>query len=309
MIRLTFTAALALAGAIPCTANDTSASVDAGGLVFRSSASIQIKSEVLSISAEKIEADYVFANRTNADVTTVVAFPLPDLDFAQMFHALASIPFRGQSNFVGFRTWVDGAEIHLMSDIHAVLTDGRDITKELQSLGVSLFDESGRWPPETGAQLKKIGAAGEEGDYLYPTWSTKTSFYWTQTFPARKDVSIRHTYNAGPFRSLVTDQQEEWCTDDSYKAAFRKLPGKVEGRYLNGEAVRYVLKTGANWAGPIGDFTLKLDKAGTALLSTCPIPGLSLKRQGNLFIAHAENFAPRADLNILFVRSPAAKTD
>ena len=80
----------------------------------------------------------------------------------------------------------------------------------------------------------------------------------------------------------------------------QKLP-KLEGGYVRGEAVRYVLSTGANWAGPIGDFTLKLDKGAAALISTCPIAGLTLKREGNAFVARTKDYTPKADLNILFV--------
>jgi Domain of unknown function (DUF4424) len=62
-----------------------------------------------------------------------------------------------------------------------------------------------------------------------------------------------------------------------------------------------VLTTGANWAGPISDFTLKVEKEGAAFLSTCPIEGLTLKRQSSAFVAHANDFTPKTDLNILFV--------
>ena len=54
-----------------------------------------MKSEVLSISTSAIEVDYVFANPGPADVTTVVAFPLPDLNLAEMADSPSSIPFRG----------------------------------------------------------------------------------------------------------------------------------------------------------------------------------------------------------------------
>ena len=240
-----------------------------------------------------------------------MAFPLPDLDLLRMWNSPSSIPFEGKQNFVGFRTWVDGVEIHMESDIHAVLENRpgvtpefenrRDVTRELLALGINLSNAKQDVTPEVREKLVKLGAAFVEQKWTVPTWVTKTYFYWTQTFPAHKQLHIKHTYNAGPFKSFVTEEEAEWCTDDSYRAAFRKLPNKMADRYADGEAVRYMLKTGANWAGPIGDFTLKLDKAWTALLSTCPIPGLSLKREGNMFAAHATNFTPSTDLNILFV--------
>ncbi len=293
-------AAICCGVAAPSEANDTSASIDAGGLAFQRSR-VSIRSEVLYISPEKIEVDYVFANLGPADITTIVAFPLPDLDLLRMWHSPSSIPFEGEQNFVGFRTWVDGNEIHMESDIHAVLETRRDVTQELKALGINLFTAKLNVTPEIRDKLFKLGAAQGDEETVIPLWITKTSFFWTQTFPSRKELHIKHTYNAGPFKRFVTEHEAEWCTDDAYKAAFSKLP-KYNDPYMDGEAVRYILKTGANWADPIGDFTLKLDKAGTALLSTCPIPGLSLQRQGDMFTAHATYYTPSTDLNILFVR-------
>ena len=292
---------LALGAAVPCAANDTSASIDAGGLVFRQSADIEMRSEVLTISPEAVEVDYVFFNTSQKDITTPVAFPLPDLNLAEMWHSPVSVPFRGQPNYVGFKTWVDGKEAAASSEVHAVLEDGRDIAGELQRLGVNIFGGQQDYTPEVKAALLKLGALvdGGYGD-IYPVWIAKTSFYWTQTFPAGKELRVKHRYSAGPLHRLVRADEPEWCTDAAHKAAFAALP-KLEGDYLDGKAVRYVLKTGANWAGPIGDFTLRIDKGGAALVSTCPIPGLTLTREGNAFVAHARNFTPAADLNVLFV--------
>ena len=199
MIRATLVSlAFAMAGAAgPCTANDTSAGLDAGGLVFLKSEVIQIESEVLTISPEIVEIDYVFANPSAVDVTTIVAFPLPDLNLADMWHSPSSIPFRGRQNFVGFRTWVDGKEIKLNSEVHAILDDGRDIAKDLQSLGVNIFTEQDAIKPETRSQLLKLGALVDGGyDDIFPVWTAKTSYYWTQTFPAGKDLHIHHRYSA-----------------------------------------------------------------------------------------------------------------
>ena len=305
MIRLRCAPGIALAlawsVAAPCFANDTSASLNAGGLVFEKSAAVQMKSEVLSISPETIEVDYVFANAGPQDVTTTVAFPLPELNLAEMTHSPVSIPSPGKQNFLNFKTWVNGKEIALKNDVHAVLEDGRDIAGEMQRLGVNIFTEKQKYMPELQGKLLKLGALvdGGYGD-IFPVWVAKTSYYWTQTFPAGKELRIEHRYSPGPYESLVREAEAEWCTDEGYKAVFSKLP-KREGGYLPAKAVRYVLRTGANWAGPIGDFTLKLGKGKAAFLSTCPIEGLTLERKGSAFVARAKDFTPKADLNILFV--------
>ena len=294
-------AAVCTSAPTPGAANDTSASLNAGGLVFEKSAAILMKSEVLSISPGAVEVDYVFANPTAADVTTVLAFPLPELKLADMAHSPSSVPFRGKQNYLGFKTWVNGKEIALKSDVHAVLEDGRDIAGDLQKLGVNIFTEQQKYAPEQQASLLKLGALVDGGyNDIFPVWVAKTSFYWTQTFPAGKELRIKHRYSPGPLERLVRADEEEWCTDAAFKATFAGLP-KREAGYLPGKAVRYVLSTGANWAGPIGAFTLKVDKAGAVLVSTCPLEGLTFKREGETLVARAKDFAPKADLNILFV--------
>jgi len=62
-----------------------------------------------------------------------------------------------------------------------------------------------------------------------------------------------------------------------------------------------VLKTGANWRGPIGRFELQIDKGGAELVSTCPVPGLHLQRAPYGFNAVANDYTPISDLDILFV--------
>jgi hypothetical protein len=71
--------------------------------------------------------------------------------------------------------------------------------------------------------------------------------------------------------------------------------------HVNYENVQYVLKTGANWQGPIGHFELHIDKGGADLVSTCPIPGLQLQRAPYGFNAGATNYMPVSNLDILFV--------
>ena len=137
-----------------------------------------MKSEVLSISPGDVEVDYVFANPTAADVTTVVAFPLPDLKLADMAHSPSSMPFRGKQNFVGFKTWVNGKEIALKSDVHAVLEDGRDIAGDLRKLGVNIFTERQKYTPELQGKLLKLGALVDGGyNDDFPVWIAKTSDY------------------------------------------------------------------------------------------------------------------------------------
>jgi hypothetical protein len=86
--------------------------------------------------------------------------------------------------------------------------------------------------------------------------------------------------------------------DRQYAALARDRSAESEIFYDN---VQYVLKTGANWRGPIGRFELQIDKGGADLVSTCPIPGLSLQRAPYGFNAVVKDYTPSSDLDILFV--------
>ena len=60
-------------------ANDTTAELATGGLIFTKSDDIEMRSEDLFISMKEIRVQYKFFNRSNRDLTTQVAFPMPDL--------------------------------------------------------------------------------------------------------------------------------------------------------------------------------------------------------------------------------------
>jgi hypothetical protein len=161
-----------------------------------------------------------------------------------------------------------------------------------------------------------------------PAWTVKISFHWQQTFPAGKRVAVRHRYRPiygsrytpvddriGNFDALKdnikkSDLGGQWCYDQSFNAAeLRLFDRQREARIRNKplesvilyENVQYVLKTGANWHGPIGRFELQIDKGGADLISTCPIPGLQLGRAPYGFNAVATDYTPTSDLDILFV--------
>ncbi|MFT4080697.1 DUF4424 family protein [Rhodomicrobium sp.] len=291
-------------------ANDTSAAMEAGGLMPVQNTTVQIKSEVLTISPWRIEVEYVFVNRTESDVTTTVMFPMPDYPLREMHFSPWSVPYSGRPNFLQFTTQVDDIDVKMTPEIRAVLPkSGRDVTDDLRKLGVPFYVDLSPYRETMNEniyrkliELGAIETIDEEEDV--PLWTVKTSFYWRQTFPAGKELRIRHRYIPGVFKSFVSEKEDEWCTDEAYKAKVRSiLKEKAEkSSYLNGQAVKYILRTGANWAGPIERFKLKINKgSGVSLVSTCAISGLFIKKEGETFVAEAQNYTPREDLNILFV--------
>jgi hypothetical protein len=302
-------------------ANDSAAAIAAGGLELVKNDQVRMVSEALRIGPGNVEVNYVFENTSSADLTTEIAFPLPDLNLAEAYHVPLAISFRGGANFVGFRVWIDGQEIKPNMEVRAF--GKSEITNDLKRLGVDLVDPVLKDPRVIDA-LRRLDAIGDDGpNDLYALWTTKVTFHWSQTFPAGKRVAIRHSYGAivGHFykvnddpRTRITKKDQElggqWCFDQSFNAAELRLldrkyeaarsgkPDKFNMSYIN---VEYVLKTGANWKGPIGRFELQIEKGGAELVSTCPIPGLQLKRTPYGFNAVATNYTPSTDLDILFV--------
>jgi uncharacterized protein DUF4424 len=67
---------LALSGA-PSRADDSTATLGAGGLALEKTEKIALVSEDLTLSPTAVKISYRFRNLTNADVGTIVAFPMP----------------------------------------------------------------------------------------------------------------------------------------------------------------------------------------------------------------------------------------
>ncbi|MGE8103017.1 DUF4424 family protein [Allorhizobium sp. NPDC080224] len=60
-------------------ANDSMATLEAGGLVFTRSDEITMAKEDLYISPEQVEVKYLYRNTSDKPVSTIVAFPMPKI--------------------------------------------------------------------------------------------------------------------------------------------------------------------------------------------------------------------------------------
>jgi hypothetical protein len=326
-------AALLLLAAAAAQANDSSAEFAAGGLRLARTDAIRMEREDLSIGLDRIAVAYLFRNVTDRDVTLEVAFPLPDIDMNQMsetpheFHG-----GRNDGDIFDFRLKIDGKPTVPAFDVHAVSKDGgRDVTGLLHQYRIPLVDDGtpgsdpmtrlGKLDKAAIHALSQAGATFEDDPDRHPDWVVKSAYHWQQRFPARGTVSVEHAYKpvAGSTwlyqKSLLTRPEDQGppsfgqCYPTQEEAAgVAKLPGfGLEGAIepdapLRAEFLGYILSTGANWAGPIGHFRLAIRQGDTDLVSTCPIPGLALKRDGRTLVAEAENFNPASDIKVLYVR-------
>ena len=170
-----------------------------------------------------------------------------------------------------------------------------------------------------GAAALAPAGTSERGRPLYwPGWIVKSSAFRKQTFPSGAPVSVDHTYRPSVGGSSDTILQKglrqakamapevdryrrEYCVTDEFLGKLDKIAGdgqansaKIEERRIN-----YVLKTGANWAGPIKDFKLSINPGNNRLVSFCP--GKLLPSSKGSLDYQSANFIPDRDLKVLII--------
>ena len=308
---------LALALAAPAAANDSTAEHAAGGLVLTRSADIDMVSEDLFVSADRVRVRYIFRNRSARDIRTTVAFPMPDEDLTEAQFGDVAYP-------EDFRTLVDGRPVAMAVERRALL-GGNDRTALLATFGLAPNSEGealDRLAKAQGERLLKLGlAAVDEYDagkgwerHLVPAWTVKETWHWEQTFPAGRDLAIEHSYRPGTGGSVGTGLAipgfraspegrrmiADYCIDPAFLAGVDRLVEKAGG-IVPEQRIGYVLTTGGNWRSPIGDFRLVVDKGAPGnLVSFC---GEGVRKiSPTRFEMRRSNWRPERDLHVLIVQ-------
>jgi hypothetical protein len=238
--------------------------------------------------------------------------------------------FVNDTPFLNFKRYSDGSLYGYNTRITATMPDGKDITEFLRKNDIPLSTllimgnmESG-WihdKPEFAKKLKKLKLLDKEGK---PLWTTQTVFYWQDTFPASKVHKVQHTYKPATglnwieadttvgvdsFDQLkLNNKNRKWsdyCLDDSMKSevlGLFKAMSKNKVAVLRLYEIAYVLKTGANWNGPIRDFRLEITPPDNTLVSFCPVGDVKpVKTPDGKYVVEIKNFTPKEDLRVLFV--------
>jgi hypothetical protein len=302
-------------------ADDGAASLATGSIVFTHIAPVRMKAEDLYVSPVKVRVRFEFANDTEKDFETVVAFPLPDIDVGNYWTEALGTITDDPVNFVGFTARVEGAPIHFQVEQRAIsIKTKQDVTTLIKKAGLPVNMLT---PSRTGAfykllkslppaKLKKLIDAGAldpgwQGLPGYPYWTMQTRFFWTQRFPAHKTVMIEHSYQpiSGSYNSASYFTEDRagapFCVDAPTRADIQTLVHTHDKAQSSSVAryTDYILKTAKTWNGPIGRFHLTLDKLKPEnVLSLC-WDG-SLKKTGpTTFEFTRTNFTPVRDINLL----------
>jgi hypothetical protein len=305
----------------PLRADDGAASIAAGGVVvMKREPRITMAKEVLQISISKVTVDYEFRNDSNEDITTTVAFPIPDYD-----HDL-SREGRGASKrgFDDFQLRIGGAATRYSVETRAFLKD-TDYTNLLTTMHVDIASfghapEADDSPDIQGLalaerrQLENLGLIDKDGGE--PLWKVKKKYYWQQIFPAHKTVHISHEYSPilGSSNSIIygmgpnpdahsVKELKTFCIDGGLHAILQKVADSKE-KSASYAYVDFILTTANTWRTPIEDFTLIVERAQRKesqghYVSFC-WDGLVTKIDADHFSAHAVNLVPTKELRIGF---------
>jgi hypothetical protein len=315
---------LAMLAASPALADDSSAALAAGGLVFTRQADIRMASEDLHISPKEIRVRYEFVNDGKADIETVVAFPLPDIDVREFWYEPLGTTLDTAPNFMGFALTVDGRKVDASADERAVL-NGRDVTAQVKAAGLpvnivggAMVKKLDHLPAESRKSLLAQNILEGEKDDIHPHWIAKTSFWWHQVFPAGKTVVIEHRYQPVTGQSFFgevslnykeegANNQKAFCIDAATRAAIEAKIAKLDrngpnGAYLQAYTTEFVLETANNWKGPIGHFRLTLDKLRPDNLMSLCWDGALRKAGATTFEATLDAFAPRRDIKLIVLQ-------
>jgi len=321
--------------AVPALANDTTANMGAGGLIFVRSDAIEMQSEDLFISMDLVRVDYRFRNTSDEDVESIVAFPMPDISPTP--YGNVSIPDMASDNFLDFTVTADGRAIEPELEQRAFSTAGIDVSEEVKAKGVALFP----YAEESDAAIGKMSEAEREDwitrglividtyddgsgmkDHYVPIWTLKSTYWWRMSFPQGKPIAVSHSYKPSVGGTVgltfvedgkvggarLDEYRRTYCVDQSFERAVQKAVDKAGDNatpYYE-QWISYILTTGGNWRSNIGTFTLTIDKGDTgSLLSFC---GDGVKKIGpTTFRMTKTQFYPERDLDILILKKPGAQ--
>jgi hypothetical protein len=319
----------------PAFANDSTAELGTGGLDFVQNENVEMRSEQLFVSTEQIRVTYRFFNKSDQPVTNLVAFPMPDVTIADQDTSIA-VPTEDPVNLLAFSMQANGQPVTTQVEQKA-FAKGLDRTALLQGLGIPLapqlkatYDALDALPRDKWQELVDRGIAeiveyGTTADlkmqqHLEPRWTLRSTYYWMQTFPAQQELLIEHQYKpsvggtagtgiGNPQIPDANGYKEKYCMDSEFVAAVKRVQqaaAKINNAYVAEQRVDYILKTGANWAGPIADFTLTVDKGKPDNLISFCATGIK-KLSPTQFQVHYTDYTPTSDLAILILTTNVAQ--
>lgn len=299
-------------------ANDSFSEVGAGGIRFLKRSDIILQKEVLTITTKKVDVAYRFFNPTRQDVTIEVAFPIPEYTYD---------PEYGTPQFDDFTVEADGARLSCQKLAKATLK-GKDVTKEIEDAGLPVADlrsigrkgadnPADHLAPQTRQRLEAAGLLTKDQDYGWiPLWTVSVVYHWQQRFPAGQITQVHHTYtpwSGGDYFYLASP--EAWnakafasdCAPGPQELKKLFPPAKKQDDAVYRGWVQYILTTGSNWNGPIGDFTLTVPKSQKETVALCSDLPKATATPEKVEV-NVKGYSPARDLRVYFLSSEPPPT-
>lgn len=299
------------------TANDTIGEVSIGGIQYLKSKDIVMDTEDLFISKNKIKVDYQFLNLSTKDISETILFPLPQVE------SYSESPLAHAPDVIdSFKILVNGKSIKPTAHVRAFMqnriekADGDwdlhsvDVTEVFKQCGLSDSELMNPWTGKVDSSIisKKIlnckpekikKLLADNSDENEVLWQSQIIYSWPQTFKAKAMTRVQHEYKplvGGSFAISLEDENNPYCMDQNFIRGVKN--SKLE--YQEYSNLGYILTTGANWARPIRDFKLTLERDVNELVSLC-WDGKVTKISPTRFEMKEKNFTPKQDINVVFV--------
>ena len=310
--------ALCVLIAMQVSANDSTGFVATGGVQYLKNPNISMQSEDLFISKNIIRVNYQFKNLTAQNRTETILFPLTkvqnyiEYDYADVTGLTHS-----------FKVQVNGQSIKPQSHVRAFLPSNEqefiedgdfqaDVTDELTACGLTQQELMQPWQAEnadtnvviqqkiTACKNVKVQNLLKIQDEDVIRWQSQIIYSWQQNFKANAITRIQHEYAplvGGSVGLSLEESAKTYCMDQHFQAGLKK----AKSQNAPYQALGYILKTGANWAKPIQNFKLTIERDPNELVSFC-WNGQVKKISATQFQITEKNFVPKQDLDIIFVR-------
>jgi hypothetical protein len=205
----------------------------------------------------------------------------------------------------------------------AVIGD-RDITEQLRKLGLSdeeiFFDVAYE---DLEPLLSKYKTIKEEyGNW----WAISQTLFWEMNFPSGREIVVEHeyapaigggfavVYNQPNLKAEISNlwksftgkhDENEDCLEETTKRAIENrvkmaMSKGAEAVTVNYSSVEYILGTGRNWKGPIGEFRLRLVKEKPDQFVSVCFPGQPEKISPTVYEFYQKDFVPQDTLVVYF---------
>ena len=288
------------------------AGITANGIVVKDETNIQIDKETLYISNSLIEVSYELKNLSNADITTEVAFPIPQHRYDPTGHI--KHPVHGD-----FKLIVNGKEVKCALQARALFKD-KDYTSLLAGMNVSIVDFGSnnkffsRLNKGNQKTLLDLGLVTDDpAEGVMPQWSVDATYYWNQTFPANKTISIKHSYRPNTYsatryfragRSYEAAEEIESLAKDYCLSKELTTWMEKTGSGFRYEQVSYILTTANHWKRPIKEFHITIEPAKYSdfKVSTCFEYGKLKKVGDKRYVGEFKNFIPDKEIEVHYLQ-------